>query len=60
MGQSRVLQRDVPAGKGNMGIGISKNPGIELDVGGSGLSTRGKGAWVTHRAGGIVIVSSAG
>lgn len=60
MGQLRFLQRDVPAGKGNMGIGILKNSGSELGFDGLGLSTRAKGAWAINLAGEIEIASSAG
>ena len=60
MGQLRFLQRDVPAGKGNMGIGILKNSGSELGFDGLGLSTRAKGAWAIDLAGEIEIASSAG
>ena len=43
-----------------MGIGISDYSGSELGVDDSGLSTWGKGVWVTNLAGGIEIASSAG
>lgn len=61
MGQLRFLQRDVPAGKGNMGIGVLKNSVSELGFDGLGLSTRAKGAWwAINLAGEIEIASSAG